>query len=345
MELLGAYGDNSDSSPSGSPTPRSSELHGAAPLSSAPAAVDPGIDKESADEASTKSDGGLAGPQRVGLGVSGTMGSMSEWSDADEADDKSSALPPPRSQSKTYEDFEAAVEALTNMPEGVQEFLRCKVAKLRRNESVCLQVSAAIGRAHDFNGGQTFDAISEATSFDSARLRRLGPWHFMLSMIGKAGADKQFKDELEIKDQLFLFFQLGYYRPEPLGHTTGKGSSKDAEKPSEKPSETGSGGASNGNNRNDKDSSKDTEKPSEKPSEMGSGGTSSGSNGSSASGSGAGSNGASAGASGGPEEARATDAASSDVFMKEGARIEHFIYMMCADSLRTCLTRPSRPHH
>ena len=96
MELLGAYGDDSDSSPSGRPTPRSSELHGAAPLSSAPAAVDPGMDKESADEASTKSGGGLAGPQRVGLGVSGTMGSMSEWSDADEAD-KSSALPPPRS--------------------------------------------------------------------------------------------------------------------------------------------------------------------------------------------------------------------------------------------------------
>jgi hypothetical protein len=197
-----------------------------------------------------------------------------------------------------HANFEAAVQALTELPPGVEEFLLRRVVPMTKGDNICVQVSSASDAAHSHEFGASVVTAIQGAQYDSARLRRLGEWRFAVSAIGKTAPDKMFTGHDEVIDGLLLNFQLGYYMP-PAAAAEGAaddGSKQDGSKEDAAVRDT-SGDTHSADSEQSRNDSKNERQ--------------------------------------GDEEAAADEPlAEGDKgllgFVKEGARVEQFIYTMCA---------------
>ena len=102
------------------------------------------------------------------------------------------------------------------LPAALDHFLRHDVAQLGRGASVSMEVARGACDAHaaEQEASGTHSNIMSSI-FDEARLRCVGPMHFVLSVFGteQATNEKRFKGADEIEDKLLSNFGLGYYRP------------------------------------------------------------------------------------------------------------------------------------
>lgn len=158
------------------------------------------------------SDVGTTGSVGVGDACSDESTGSSDCGDGDGVAD-SSPLQSQRPIPESPADFADAVRGLTELPDGVSEFLLHNVASLQRGDSVCVRVSSACDQAHAHAFGTNTLTMINASTYDDARLSRQGPWRFKLTVIGKGAPEKHFSGKDEVIDWLLLNFQLGYYRP------------------------------------------------------------------------------------------------------------------------------------
>lgn len=268
------------------------------------------------DDASEWSDSGVDAGSVAGDGdaCSGEHNNGSGSGDAHGGAQWSSEQPPLHIP-KPPANFEEAVRRLKELPPGVGDFLLHDVVPLERGASVCVQVSSACAQAHAHEfGANVFDTVNAAT-YNDARLRRIGPWHFVLTVIGRSAPDKHFADMDDCMDFLLSNFQLGYYRPGSSGaHSSGAGATEGCASSAQTDSagtataaETGGAGTATAAETGGAEAQQGngTAKPADTPT-------------------------------------TGRHANGAPAFIKEGARVEHFIYAMC---VLACFWPEATPHH